>query len=324
MVDSSSSPNYPKVVALVPAYNPGNFLRPSVESLIHQVPHRPRIIVIDDGCSDGSIESLQDWERNGLIEIRRNPCNLGKAVSLNKAFADYEADYFIIQDADDIAVPERVARQLEFMKANPTLGCSSSFVDYISSTGKSVATGKLDLLDDDRLAEYLAGDEPFGLYCPAVILRADVVKNPELRFRKQFWPADDIDLWNRIAEAGHKVRAQPEKLVCYRVHGTSAVTSGFKKTRMQFEWVRSCLRARRAGLPEPTHEEFLKVWHSAPWWRRWDRSRKFLAKGFYRAAGFAAAERSYLDAGFKGAMAVLLQPGYALRRAASQLRNHLG
>lgn len=311
-------------IVLVPAYNPGVFLRPCVESLLNQVPCRPRIIVIDDGCSDGAIETLLDWENRRLIEIQRNPRNLGKAVSLNEAFSAYKADYFIIQDADDVAKPERIAKQVEFMRANPDLGCSSSFVDYISSKGKSIATGKLDLLDDDRLAEYLAGNEPFGLYCPAVILRADVVKNPKLQFRKEFWPADDIDLWNRIAEAGYKVRVQPEKLVGYRVHGSSAVTSGFSKSRMQYEWLRSCLRARRAGLPEPTHEEFLKEWNSAPWWRRLNRSRKFLAKGFYRATGFAIAERSYVDAGFKGAMAVLLQPGYALRRAASQLRNHLG
>jgi glycosyltransferase involved in cell wall biosynthesis len=314
----------PKVVALVPAYNPGNYLKESVASLLAQVPEVPHIVVIDDGCKDGSIDALRDWEREALIEIHRNPENLGKAESLNRAFAAYHADYFIIQDADDLAKPERVAKQVAFMGENPDVGCSSSFVDYISANGTYVAQGKLDLLDDRRLAEYLAGDEPFGLYCPAVIMRASVVKDPSLQFRGKFWPADDIDLWNRIAEKGYKVRAQPENLVCYRVHGKSAVTSGFAKTRMQFEWLRSCLRARRSGFPEPTREEFLRVWSSAPWWRRLNRYRKFLAKGYYRAAGFAVAENAYISAAGKSIMAVILQPDYALRRAASQLRHRLG
>jgi glycosyltransferase involved in cell wall biosynthesis len=309
-----------KVVALVPAYNPGIYLKESVASLLAQVPDVPRIVVIDDGCKDGSIDALLDWEQEARIEIHRNPRNLGKAESLNRAFAAYHADYFIIQDADDLAKPERVAKQVAFMEANPELGCSSSFVDYISANGSYVAQGKLDLLDDRRLEKYLAGDEPFGLYCPAVILRASVVKDPSLQFRGEFWPADDIDLWNRIAEKGYKVRAQPENLVCYRVHGNSAVTSGFTRTRMQFEWLRACLRARRAGNQEPTKEEFLANWNAAPWWLRWNRSRKFLAKGFYRAAGFAAAEKSYLKAVAKASVALLLQPSYSLRRAAMQLR----
>ncbi|MDP4721661.1 MAG: glycosyltransferase [Akkermansiaceae bacterium] len=320
MVSPQNISSAPKVVAVIPAYNPGVYLKESVESLLAQTPAIPHIVVIDDGCSDGSIDQLLDWEREGRIEIHRNPQNLGKAESLNRAFTIYEADYFIIQDADDVAKPERVARQLAFMEENPDVGCSSSFVDYISSNGTYVAEGKLDLLDDDRLAEYLAGDEPFGLYCPAVILRASVVKNPSLQFREQFWPADDIDLWNRIAESGHKVRAQPENLVCYRVHGNSAVTSGFARTRMQFEWLRACLRARRTGRPEPSKDEFLAIWNSAPWWKRWNRSRKFLAKGFYRAAGFAAAEKSYLKAAAKAMVALVLQPSYSLRRAVMQLR----
>jgi glycosyltransferase involved in cell wall biosynthesis len=314
---------HPKVVALVPAYNPGRFLRESIASLIAQVPNRPHIVVIDDGCSDGSIESLRAWERDGLIEIRHNPRNLGKAESLNKGFEDYKPEYFIIQDADDVAKPERVARQVAFMEKNSDVGCSSSFVDYISADGTYVAQGKLDLLDDKRLAEYLAGDEPFGLFCPAVILRAAVVKDPALQFRAQFWPADDIDLWNRIAEKGYKVRAQPESLVSYRVHGNSAVTSGFAHTRMQYEWLRACLRARRAGQPELSRDDFLIAWNSVPWWRKIDRSRKFLAKGYYRAAGFAAAEKRYFTAAAKCAIAVLLQPSYSLRRVAAQLQGRI-
>lgn len=314
----------PKVVALVPAYNPGNYLREAVESLLAQTQTLDKLVVIDDGSTDGSIEALGDLRLSGILEIYRNEVNRGRAASINAAFLRYDADYFILQDADDIAKPERVARQVAFLEENADVGCSSSFVDYINAGGEKIAEGKLDLLDDKRLTEYLEGDEPFGLYCPAVILRASVVKDPNLQFRGQYWPADDIDLWNRIAESGIKVRAQPERLVGYRIHGNSAVTSGFARTRMQFEWLRECMRARRTGKPEPTKEEFLAEWNSAPVLKRWNRSRKFLAKGFYRAAGFAAAEKSYVTAAGKAVVALALQPGYSMRRAFMQLRGRLG
>src|SRR5207249_667763 len=121
-----------------------------------------------------------------------------------------------------------------------------------------------------------------GLFCPAVVLRAEVLRDPKLRFRAQFWPADDIDLWNRIAEAGWQVLAQPEFLTCYRVHSTSAVTEKARHTRIQFEWVRCCLRARRAGRPEPTAEEFQLQIASMSWPARMNRHRKIQAKAACR------------------------------------------
>lgn len=288
-------------------------------SLLAQTRPPDQIIVIDDGSTDHSIDLLSDWEREGKILIRRNPKNLGKAESLNQVFHDIDATYFIIQDADDIALPHRVERQLAFMEANPRLGCSSGFIEYMSSSGRTIGKGILDLTTESRLEEYLAGDEPFGLFCPAAILRSEVIKQPQLRFRGQFWPADDIDLWNRIAEAGWLVLAQPETVVKYRIHGSSAVSSNFLRTRMQFEWVRACLRARRSGLPQPEQLQFLKQWNSAPWLGRLNRSRKIAAKGFYRSGGFAVAERDYLRAFRKLFAAILLDPSYSVRRLTRQM-----
>jgi glycosyltransferase involved in cell wall biosynthesis len=321
MTGLSMSISHSRIAALVPAYNAGRFLLPSVESLLGQSRPLDRIVVIDDGSTDGSISSIRRFADDGRIEIFENPKNLGKADSLNHQFERIDCDYFILLDADDIAKSNRVARQVAFMEENPEIGCSSSFVDYISADGTYVAKGRLDLLDEKRLTEYLAGDEPFGLFCPAVILRASVVKDPELQFRSQFWPADDIDLWNRIAEKGYKVLAQPEQLVGYRIHGKSAVTSGYYRTRMQYEWLRECLRARRSGRPEPSKEEFLEKWNAAPWFQRINRMRKIRAKGLYRSAGFAMAERKYLAAIFTAAGALIFQPGYAIKRLLPQMRS---
>ena len=308
------------VIALVPAFNAGTYLRAAVESLINQTRPLDRIIVIDDASTDNSISSIEDYEESGLVEIYRNEINFGKAQSLNSAFMRYDADYFILQDADDIAKPERIARQMHFMEEDTELACSSTFIEYIDATGRRIGNGELDLLNEDRLNDYLKSNEPFGLFCPAVILRAIVVQDETLQFRGQFWPADDIDLWNRIAEAGYKVRAQPEYLVKYRIHGDSAVTSNFKTSRMQFEWLRQCLRARRAGAPEPSEAEFIEKWKSASLFIRMNRYRKMSAKCLYRAAGFALAQKRYCSAISKLSTAILLDPRYSLTRLCQQFR----
>jgi GT2 family glycosyltransferase len=308
----------PTVCAVISSFNSGHFLLESVRSLLNQT-HKPdRIIVIDDASTDGSFNLLADLAGSGLIEIRTNTSNLGRAISINSVFRSVACDYFILQDADDIAFPSRIEHQLAFMEADRRLGCSSSFIEYIGSSGKKIGKGILDLVSNQRLEEYLAGDDPFGLFCPAIILRAEAVKHKGLQFRGQFWPADDIDLWNRIAEAGWLVRAQPETLVQYRIHGSSAVTSSFVGTRMQYEWLRACLRARRGNKPEPSREEFLALWDSAPVLERGNRFRKIQAKGLYRAAGFAFAERRLFKAAVHIFASFVMSPIYTVRRLLQQ------
>lgn len=304
----------PNTVAIISSYNAGEYLKTAVDSLIGQTEKASRVVVIDDCSTDDSIASIRHYANDGIIDIISNSKNVGKAESLNNCFNKYEADYFVLLDSDDIAKPDRIEKQNAFMEANPEVACSSAFIEYINARGDVIGKGELDLLDDERLNQYLAGKEPFGLFCPAVIIRSEIVKKPELQFRKQFWPADDVDLWNRIAEAGFIVRAQPISLVQYRIHGNSAVTSGFYKTRMQFEWLRECLRARRDGIDEPTREEFMKRWESSGSITKINRWRKITAKGVYRSAGFRYAEKRFVNTCFLLLLAFILQPIYVSRR----------
>jgi glycosyltransferase involved in cell wall biosynthesis len=310
---------HPKITVFIPNYNGGEFLRESVESILHQTRPADQLIVLDDGSTDGSVKSIGDLERSGKVIIVRHAENRGKAAVLNEAFLENDADFYLIQDADDVAYPERIERQISFLDENRELVCSSGLVEYLGENDAYMGKGRLDLLDRPRLDDYLSGDEPFGLFCPCVILRAEIVRDPDLQFRGRFWPADDIDLWNRIAEAGHLVLAQPEVLVKYRIHGESAVTSSFMRTRMQFEWVRECLRARRRGVGEPDRDEFLKRWNSVSVLGRINRARKIYAKALYRGAGFARARGDLVGGILRLGLGGFLQPSYVMNRLKHQI-----
>lgn len=304
----------------IPCYNAGGFLRDCVESCLRQTIPAKEIIVVNDASTDPeTLHVLQDLGSQPCVHIINNVTNLGKAHSLNRLFDSCTTDYLILQDADDLAMPHRVERQVDFMESHPSIACSSSFVRYINKHGHPLGHGKLDLLSPEKLREYLENNEPFGLFCPAVILRTEIFKNSKLRFRGEFWPADDIDLWNRIAEAGYKVVAQPEFLVEYRVHGDSAVTSNFVKTRLQYEFVRIGLRARRSGKAEPTRDEFLGQFNSRPFWQRLNWKRKTLAKNYYRSAGFSYGEKKIGRAVIQMMTACALQPGYVIPRLIQQI-----
>lgn len=313
------SARFSHVAVLVPIFNPGTYLRQCIESLLNQDCDNYRIVLINDASTDGTSTLLENLPPEARIQIIHNPVNVGKAESLNRAFQEIEADFYILQDADDTCRPDRIRQQVEFMLARSNIGCSSSFINYINPNGQQIGRAQLDLLNETKLNEYLASADPFGLFCPAAILRAEVVKDPSLRFRKQFWPADDIDLWNRIAEAGWLVLAQPEYLVNYRIHGTSAVTTSFRSTREKFEFVRTCLRARRADLPEPGWETFKISRANRPVLVKVNDWRKATAKALYRRAGFRWATRDRVLALCIIMAATTLQPIYVIVRLRKQL-----
>lgn len=306
-------------VFIIAAYNAEKFIREAVESCLNQTLSCEEIIVIDDGSTDGTKRILEQFGQ--AITLICNTGNKGRAASVNAVLDAAPGKYIALLDADDIAEPNRLERQVEFMESHPEVGCSSSLIRYINSKGKVIAKGSLDLLTADDMQRYRDAKEPFGLYCPAVILRSEILHDPSLRFRQQFWPADDIDLWNRIAEVGWEVLVQPEFLVRYRVHANSAVTSGFLRTEEKFQYVRRCLKARRCDQPEPSWPEFKIQMKNRPLRSRIDSWRKTHAKMAYRAAGFSASEGNYPSALLNFLKAALLHPKYPFKRAMSQLRS---
>lgn len=313
-------PGQPAPVAVIIAcYNSDAYIGEAVESCLRQTRPPEQIIVVDDASTDGSVPVLAEYANAGKIQLVRNETNLGRCRSLDRALGLVTAKYVAILDADDLALPERFERQVQFMEAHPRVGCSSSFVHYINAQGVKIAHGILDLLSERDFQRYLQTGETIGLYCPAVMLRAEVIKHPALRFRPQFWPASDIDLWNRIAEAGWQILVQPEMLTAYRVHTGSAISSNTRHSRIQYDWVRACLHARRRGVPEPTSEEFLAARNRLPWFTRLNRWRKTEAKVAYREAGFAFGERQELRTLNRLIKAFCLQPLYVIRRLIVQI-----
>jgi GT2 family glycosyltransferase len=138
-------------------------------------------------------------------------------------------------------------------------------------------------------------------------------------YRQDFWPAEDIDLWNRLLEKGYKVLVQPEYLLDYRMHGNSASLSQARLTRTKVRWLKDCMLRRRAGKPELDWSSFLLSQRSAPVLVRLNRERKDLAKIFYKAAVLHYAQREYPALFFKLLLAIALQPRHVLGQVISKV-----
>ncbi len=120
MPHSASFDTAPTVTVAMPIYNAGKYLRAAVMSIVGQTFTDWELLIIDDGSTDGAIDSIADIG-DGRIRILSDGKNKGLAARLNEAIAMARGRYLARMDQDDISYPERLMRQVAALDAAPQI-----------------------------------------------------------------------------------------------------------------------------------------------------------------------------------------------------------
>jgi glycosyltransferase involved in cell wall biosynthesis len=110
----------PLVTVVMCAYNAGEYLRPSLLSIVGQTYRNLDILIIDDGSTDGSFDTVRDLLADNRVRVFHQ-ANATKPVALNRALDQVRGEFYAIQDADDISYPKRIERQVRAMVEQPQL-----------------------------------------------------------------------------------------------------------------------------------------------------------------------------------------------------------
>src|SRR5476649_2152460 len=112
---SSPMSSDPKVSIVIPVYNGANFLRGAIQSALAQTYRDIEILVVDDGSNDGGrTQRISLSCRDEISYIRNAP--RGIAAALNCGIGKMTGDYFSWLSHDDEYYPEKIARQVEFLR----------------------------------------------------------------------------------------------------------------------------------------------------------------------------------------------------------------
>ena len=119
----------PKVSVLIPNYNTKEeWLKESIESILNQTFQDFEIIILDDG-SKTSLEELIKSFKDERIKFYQNEINLGVGKTRNKLLELAKGDYVAFQDSDDISLPTRLEKQVEFLDNNMDFSGVSAWVE---------------------------------------------------------------------------------------------------------------------------------------------------------------------------------------------------
>ena len=205
--------NRPAVTVLMPVYNAARYLPEALESILSQSFQDFELLVINDGSTDESREIMEACN-DSRLRIVDTP-NRGATASLRLGLRLARAPYVARMDADDVALPHRLAVQKAVMDAHPEVVVCHSRVDRIDDTGRVVESKYGDLRNDTETKWALLWHN--AIFHPTVMLRVRVLRKNRLNYRRGTVIAQDYELWSRVAMVG-KFYMIAEVLLQYRLH----------------------------------------------------------------------------------------------------------
>ena len=235
----------PAVTVLMAVHNAAQFLTEAIDSVLRQTFEDFEFLVVDDGSTDATAELLSACTdpRLRVVGLARNG---GLAAALNIGVANARSELLARMDGDDISEPQRLERQVTFMREHPEvllLGTGFVRMDAVGRPVERVQYPTDDAVLQERL---LTGNQ----FChPSVMMRTPVVRLLGGYRALAGGAAQDYDLWLRIAERG-RVANLPEMLVKYRMHESQTSVSKLVRQRQAAHLYKTLALQRRAGLDE--------------------------------------------------------------------------
>lgn len=234
----------PEISVIMPVYNVDNYVFDSMQSILCQTFENFEFIIIDDASQDGTYEIIKQFHDSRIINLQNNT-NMGIAATLNKGLKIARGKFIIRMDGDDISKPNRLKKQLDFMKANPDLIISGTHMDLINSDGDFIRQQKKRIgTEKVRLGLFFGHT---SLAHPSIIMRKDLLDSFCIQYDSAFQYAEDYDLYCRSIQYASMDNID-ESLIQYRIHDESVSRKHSLQQQVDAK-VALYLHLRRLRLP---------------------------------------------------------------------------
>ena len=221
-----------KATIVIPNINGKGWLKDSIESVYAQTEQNFRLIVVDNGSTDESLEQARSYCSRENFTLIENGTNTGFSHAVNQGIALADSEYVVLFNNDAFAEPQWLAELLRTADADPKIFAVQSLMirhfereladdagDYVTWMGFACKTG-----DGRRASRYTRQKRIFSACGGAALYRKsilDEIGNFDENFFAYF---EDVDLSWRANNAGYKNLLCPTAK-CYHICGCLLYTS---------------------------------------------------------------------------------------------------
>ncbi|MFZ1964051.1 MAG: glycosyltransferase family A protein [Roseiarcus sp.] len=238
----------PLVDVLVPAFNAENVIRQALESVFRQDYPCFRLIIVDDGSTDGTADVIRGFrdELQPILLVRQE--NSGIVEALNEGLRYVSAPFTARIDADDYSFPRRFTDQVNFLQENASYIAVSSAFYEIDEDGR--LNGRRYVGQGLDVRHNFFAYPAFEPYLPhsLLMMRTSVIKSLGYRHVHH---SEDVDLFWRAQRFG-RLATLSDIHGCYRVHTASVSGANVVEGRIQAVFSQlAALSARRVVERRP-------------------------------------------------------------------------
>ena len=203
----------PQVSVVMPVHNALPFLDESIRSILGQTFEDFEFVILDDASTDGSTQLLREWSRrDARIQLQESRERLGLSGSSNAVVAKSQAKIVARMDADDVAHPDRLSRQLKIIESRPEIAVIGTLCNGIDASGRVVRPR--DRWRLVRRSSYVPFPHGSAMFRREAFDAVGGYDEKAVR-------AEDQDLFSRMAAKG-RVVTLPDILYSYRYHSNNA------------------------------------------------------------------------------------------------------
>ena len=200
---------HPRVSIITPSYNSAETIDATLASVRAQTFADWEMLVVDDCSTDDSAARVAAVATlDPRIRLLRQAKNGGPAAARNRALAEARGDFVAFLDADDLWLPEKLARQLAFMLRT---GCALSYTAYRRIDQAGQTTGRLITVPPEVTYRALLAHNVIACLTAMV----DVRQTGPLRMRDAGY--DDFILWLELLRRGYRAMGLDDDLARYRI-----------------------------------------------------------------------------------------------------------
>lgn len=232
----------PLVTVFIAAYNCERYIQQTVDSILSQTYKNIEIIIIDDGSSDNTVNIIKAI-KDEKIRFYQNEKNKGIPFTRNLGLELAKGEYIAIIDADDVAFPNRLKKQLNYLLNNTEIDVLGTYYKTIGN--RFPRTIKTKFVCDKDIKAFLIFYN--NIANPTVMMRKGFLVENSLQYDERYFVAQDYKLWSEVVKYGN-ISIVKEPLTRYRV-GHGNITQQSKKSEEKAK--------RRKSLIDRIHIDLL-------------------------------------------------------------------
>lgn len=212
------------VSIVMPSYNSAHFIEEAIQSVLSQSYITWELLIVDDCSIDNSVEIIKQWtQKDKRIHLFSLEKNVGAAAARNIALENAQGRYIAFLDSDDVWEPEKLQKQVEYMKIHGYAFVYSSYY-LMQENGKKlgkIITVPVSIEYHQYLRNTIIG-------CLTVLIDKKQTGDFRMPLIKS---SHDMALWLLIMKRGFRAYGMSEVLAGYRLVSTSNTAKKWKAAK---------------------------------------------------------------------------------------------